>query len=659
VPILGEVLDGRFELLEVLGEGGMGQVFKARDRELDRAVALKVLLPQMAADPVATSDMKREVRLAQRLSHPCIVAVYDYRLHERTPFIVMEFVEGELLLHHIYAQPGHRLGEPVFRRLAEPIMTAVEYAHQQGVIHRDLKPENIMVTPAGSVKLMDFGIAAAAQVNYTRVTGRTSSLSVAYASPEQINGAPPAPSMDIYSLGCVFYTMLAGHPPFYQGEILHQQLTREPPPLSEVASRLNVAVLACLVKDPMRRLGSVAQVRAALCGDRTIRLNRPSPETSHPVASACRTPAPQSTDDTTRRPRLGLARWLVGTGLVLLVTGLTWWLMAPRGSTPGNAKARTPKVIETRPGGEALGWDAPGEASSDAADHAVTSPDGPTAGRPTALRRGPVSAEASVAPSHDSTASKDDLLTGAARKPAPAPDATERGDSLPPTPGALMAPADSPATIPGSAPDSAARPGRTVDPQPHPGAATINVNSVPGGVDVYLGETHVGTTDPSGHLIVGPLRPGSHLFRFAKPAYRDASRLLEVAPSSRPALSIAMEPQGIPALATGVSEETAPAAPRATSATASLFGPVKVFYYHRPTKTKGFAVLSATHEGLVLEMFEKEVVAWRSIHAITKRTSFSEGRLLRVEAADGVRECRVEDLDAVVVELGRLLGSMK
>jgi serine/threonine-protein kinase len=352
VPILGEVLDRRFELLEVLGEGGMGQVFKARDRELDRPVALKVLLPQMAADPLATSDMKREVRLAQRLSHPCIVAVYDYRLHERTPFIVMEFVAGELLLHHIYAQPGHRLAEPAFRRLAEPIMAAVEYAHQQGVIHRDLKPENIMVTPAGSVKLMDFGIAAAAQVNYTRVTGRTSSLSVAYASPEQINGENPTPSMDIYSLGCVFYAMLAGHPPFYQGEILYQQLTRDPPPIPDVSPALSSVVLNCLVKDPRHRLQSVADVRVGLVSGKVRDLPRPAtppPDAPRPMPTVRHDPATvgapsggpasarRDTGPTGHRPPAVLPRptpaaWLLGLGGITVLVAL--WLWVPRRGVP-------------------------------------------------------------------------------------------------------------------------------------------------------------------------------------------------------------------------------------------------------------------------------------------------------------------------------------
>ena len=264
----GEVIGGRFELRQVLGEGGMGQVFKAWDTDLERFVAIKTLLPQFMSDPAAQAEMKQEVRITQRLSHPGIVAVYDYRVHDRTPFIIMEFVDGQALHQHLFRQPTRRLDERAFMPLADLILGGVAYAHERGVVHRDLKPANIMVLPTGQVKIMDFGIAAAVRATYTRVTGHTSGLTVQYSSPEQINGENPHPSMDIYALGCVFYEMLTGHPPFFQGEIIYQQLTREPAPIPGVSPTINAAVLQCLAKTPQQRLKSAGEVRAALLGER-------------------------------------------------------------------------------------------------------------------------------------------------------------------------------------------------------------------------------------------------------------------------------------------------------------------------------------------------------------------------------------------------------
>jgi len=256
----------------------MGQVFKAWDKDLDRFVAIKTMLPQFSSDPSAMNEMKREVRLSQSLNHPNIVAVYDYRVHDRTPFIVMEFVEGQPLSHHLFAQPDNRLSEMVFRGFADQILAGIEYAHINGVVHRDLKPANLMVMPDGRLKIMDFGIAAAIKATYTRLTGHSSSLTIQYSSPEQINGENSSPSMDIYSLGCVFYEMLRGHPPFYQGEILHQQLNRTPDPLLGVSAALGNTVMACLAKDASQRPQSAEEVRELLAGEQTVRLRPATPK---------------------------------------------------------------------------------------------------------------------------------------------------------------------------------------------------------------------------------------------------------------------------------------------------------------------------------------------------------------------------------------------
>ncbi len=324
----GETIGGRFELREVLGEGGMGQVFRAWDTELERYVAIKAMLPQFMSDPAALDEMKQEVRLSQRLSHPAIVSVYDYRVHERTPYIIMEFIDGLPLHHFIFRQPTHRLDERTFLAFADQILVGVAYAHERGVVHRDLKPANIMVLVSGQLKLMDFGIAAAIKATYTRVTGRSSGLTIQYSSPEQINGENPSPSMDIYSLGCVFYEMLCGHPPFYQGEVLHQQLTRQPAPLAGVSPAINAAVLGCLVKDPSKRFRSAAEVRLSLAGDRTIRLPRSrspaSPWLDGREGAAADAPTVPSSLVTGEPVRAGAGPWRQGPAPFLL-RQLTAW----------------------------------------------------------------------------------------------------------------------------------------------------------------------------------------------------------------------------------------------------------------------------------------------------------------------------------------------
>lgn len=292
-----ETVEGRYRIERPLGEGGMGKVFLAHDLALDKRVAIKTLLPQTASDIRAVEQLKKEVRLAQDLRHENICGVYHFQPSGDEPFVVMEFIDGEKLTHFIFRQPGHRCDEATFRRLAAQILAAVEHAHRAGVIHRDLSSGNIMVKRDGAIRVMDFGIAASMKEAQSRATGSEVTVSIHYASPEQINGEAPSVSMDVYSLGCVFYEMLTGQPPFRQGDVLHQQLTRQPDPMPGISPALNRAVLACLVKDPVLRLRSAEEVRSALDGrlparpivDRTIKIPKPvraavaSPRTWIPV----------------------------------------------------------------------------------------------------------------------------------------------------------------------------------------------------------------------------------------------------------------------------------------------------------------------------------------------------------------------------------------
>lgn len=277
----GTVIDGRYRVLKPLGQGGMGSVFLVEDLELEKRLALKTLLPQLASDARSVEMLKREVRLAQELHHPNICAMFHFQQSAGAAYIVMEYVEGCTLSDYIFSQSGHRFKEDAFRHIAEQIAAGVAYAHEAGIIHRDLKAGNIMVADGGRVRIMDFGIAASLKEVYARTTGSPVTLSVHYASPEQINGEAPSISMDIYSLGCVFYEMLAGAPPFTRGDVLYQQLTRMPEPISGVSPALNGLILACLQKDPALRPVSARMLLDAISG-RTIRIStRPAHSASY------------------------------------------------------------------------------------------------------------------------------------------------------------------------------------------------------------------------------------------------------------------------------------------------------------------------------------------------------------------------------------------
>jgi len=281
-----DIIEGRYEILRQLGEGGMGMVFLALDRTLDRPVAIKTLLPQLMTDLRASQQLKHEVRLSQELRHDGVCATLGFHENGREPFVVMEYVDGTTLSNFVFAQPGQRCNESVFRSLAGQILSAVGYAHSKGVVHRDLKSANIMVATTGEIRVMDFGIAASMKETHSRTTGSSVSLSLHYASPEQINGARPSPSMDIYSLGCVFYEMLSGEPPFTQGDILHQQLTRRPERIIGVSGALNDFLQCCLEKDAVRRPGNIG-VLLQLLSEEGPRPLRPQPNYSvSPVADA-------------------------------------------------------------------------------------------------------------------------------------------------------------------------------------------------------------------------------------------------------------------------------------------------------------------------------------------------------------------------------------
>ena len=260
---------GGYAVEEHLGGGGMGIVYRARDPELGRSVALKFLPPHLSTHPDAEARFVREARAAAALEHPTVGTVHDIgETEEGRRFIAMAYYEGETLKERIGRDGPLPLAEAL--DYAGQIAEALAQAHEAGIVHRDVKPANVMITERGEVKLLDFGLARL--MESTRLTGTGQQLgTVGYMSPEQVEGETVGPAADLWALGALLYEMLAGERPF-QGErrvaVLHAVLHETPAPLPERRPELPAAVAQvvhrCLQKDPADRYASAAALRADL-----------------------------------------------------------------------------------------------------------------------------------------------------------------------------------------------------------------------------------------------------------------------------------------------------------------------------------------------------------------------------------------------------------
>ncbi len=265
------IINERYELGRRIGRGGMADVFLARDRLLDRQVAIKVLFPEFAVDPNFVERFRREAQAAANLNHPNIVNVFDWGKHSGTYFIAMEYVEGRTLAD-ILRSNGHLTSKQA-AEIASEVAAALGFAHAAGLVHRDIKPANILIGTRGSVKVADFGIARALNSSTeSQLTQAGAVMGTAtYFSPEQAQGAQPDPRSDLYSLGIVMYEMAAGRPPFGGDNpvsIAYKQVHDYPTPLNQVVldiPRPYEAIIAkLLTKDPAVRYSSADALREDL-----------------------------------------------------------------------------------------------------------------------------------------------------------------------------------------------------------------------------------------------------------------------------------------------------------------------------------------------------------------------------------------------------------
>jgi len=264
----GKVLGGRYELLEMVGEGGMASVYKARCRILDRIVAIKILKEQFQKDASFIEKFKTEALAAARISHPNIVSIYDVGQDGDIYYIVMEYVEGHTLKDMIIQEGILPIDKAV--NIAIMICDGVNHAHEKGVIHRDIKPHNILITPQGMVKVADFGIARAIS-NTTITFGKNLVGSVHYISPEQARGVAIDRTTDIYSIGCVLYEMVTGKVPFDADspitvalKHIHDEV-RPPAELNPaVPPNLQAIILKAMAKLPAERFASAEEMRNSL-----------------------------------------------------------------------------------------------------------------------------------------------------------------------------------------------------------------------------------------------------------------------------------------------------------------------------------------------------------------------------------------------------------
>jgi len=335
---VGERVFGRYVLESILGQGGMGVVWRARDDELGNTVALKFLPEVVARDDAAVDDLKEETRNALRLTHPNIVRIHHFERDGNTAAVSMEYVDGATLSRLRLAQPGKVFSAEMLAPLVAQLCAALSYAHGEAkLVHRDLKPANLLLTHEGRLKIADFGIARSLADTHTRLTGRTvgTSGTLLFMSPQQLLGEKARVADDIYALGATLYELLTGRPPFFTGDIATQVQNVTPPPLAERRSELGIAgapipaawektIAACLAKDPAQRPQNAGEVATRL----GLTEARPAVKGSFIVGERSAVTGAGST-----KPRIS-PRVLLVAGLAVIALGLLAYSFWPKTGPP-------------------------------------------------------------------------------------------------------------------------------------------------------------------------------------------------------------------------------------------------------------------------------------------------------------------------------------
>jgi serine/threonine-protein kinase len=269
-PHVGELLGGRYEVLSILGRGGMGAVYRAFDRELEEDVAVKVLMPSAFDEGTsAVQNLKQEIRLARKISHPNVVRTHDFGEANGMRFLTMEFVPGTTLRELTERRGGIAIAPGL--QIAKQLCRGLAAVHEAGIVHRDIKPHNIMVLPNGVLKLMDFGIASSNEGNLSQLEEGQTIGTPYYMSPEQARGEPLDARSDLYSVGVVLFELFTAQRPF-EGrdplEVMRKQVAVDPPRPSQyradMPDLLERIILACLAKDPSRRPPTANELYAGL-----------------------------------------------------------------------------------------------------------------------------------------------------------------------------------------------------------------------------------------------------------------------------------------------------------------------------------------------------------------------------------------------------------
>ena len=362
------VLSNRYELIQVIGRGGMAEVWRALDRQLGREVAVKVLHAPMAADPRGLARFQREATASAAIDHPGMVSIYDAGADDDRHFLVMELLQGETLAA-LMGREG-RLDPVRVAEIGAAVAVALGAVHRVGLVHRDVKPPNIMLTKDRGVKLMDLGIVSGPAEN--ALTAAASVIgTAAYLSPEQAQGKPATPQSDIYGLGCVLFHATTGRPPF-DGDtpvaMAMQHVHAAPPVPSEVARTVpgwfDAVVARALAKDPDERFADAAAMAQALRDHREPAarpggaVQAPPPPTPSVVESPSQVQERPIDPETSGRRRSAA---LVGIGVALLLAvvlaaGL-WWVSTQDSDPIGTVPPGEPDTEDPPPEGEDPGPD--------------------------------------------------------------------------------------------------------------------------------------------------------------------------------------------------------------------------------------------------------------------------------------------------------------